>query len=175
MELIYIAAGSNLGDRRYYIETAVKKIRQLPNTKVKKVSRLIQTSPEGGPGGQGPYLNGVIEVESELFPYDLLLRLQRIEAELGRVRTVADAPRTIDLDIVMYGRMRIDERALSVPHPRALKREFVMLPLTEIAPGAAKALKTLSAGGKKEKARSVKRRMSVRRKAPSRMRKRKKA
>jgi 2-amino-4-hydroxy-6-hydroxymethyldihydropteridine diphosphokinase len=131
----------------------VKKIRQLPNTKVKKVSRLIQTSPEGGPEGQGPYLNGVIEVESELFPYDLLLRLQRIEAELGRVRTVANAARTIDLDIVMYGRMRIDERALSVPHPRALKREFVMLPLTEIAPAAVRTLKTLT----KPKARRKKR------------------
>jgi 2-amino-4-hydroxy-6-hydroxymethyldihydropteridine diphosphokinase len=144
MELIYIAVGSNLGDRRYYIETAVKKIRQLPNTKVNKVSRLIQTKPEGGPAGQGPYLNGVIEVESELFPYDLLLRLQKIEAELGRLRTIPDAPRTIDLDIVMYGRMRIDERALCVPHPSALKRAFVMLPLEEIAPKAARTLKTLT-------------------------------
>ena len=144
MELIYIAVGSNLGDRRYYIETAVKKIRQLPNTKVNKVSHLIQTRPEGGPKGQGPYLNGVIEVESELFPYDLLLRLQKIEAELGRVRTVADAPRTIDLDIVMYGRMRIDERALSIPHPSALKREFVMRPLAEISATAARTLKTLA-------------------------------
>jgi 2-amino-4-hydroxy-6-hydroxymethyldihydropteridine diphosphokinase len=146
MALIYIAAGSNLGDRQYYIEMAVRKLRQLPNTKVNKISRLMKSAPVSGPAGQGPYLNGVIEIESELFPYELLMRLQRIEAELGRIRTVANAPRTIDLDIVMYGEIRIDERALSVPHPSALKREFVMLPLKEISPAAARTLSTLSSG-----------------------------
>jgi len=152
MTVTYIAVGSNLGDRRHHIESAVRKIRQLPNTKVTKVSRLVESAPEGG-REQGPYLNGVIEVETDLFPYDLLVLLQRIEADLGRVRTVLNAPRTIDLDIIMYGQMRIEERALCVPHPRAAKRRFVMEPLSEISPGAAKKLKSMLIPKKKRRSR----------------------
>ncbi|MCX5708080.1 MAG: 2-amino-4-hydroxy-6-hydroxymethyldihydropteridine diphosphokinase [Candidatus Omnitrophica bacterium] len=135
----FIALGSNLGDRKYYIDTAIRKIRTLANTRVIKVSRLIETLPQGGPA-QGPYLNAVLEAATELSPYQLLFELQRIEAALGRVRVVLNGPRTIDLDILTYGDCRINEQALCIPHPRMLERDFVLIPLKEIAGGVVKKL-----------------------------------
>ncbi len=132
MVICYISVGSNLGDRRFYIESAVKKIKTLVNTRVNKVSSIIETSPQGGPP-QGPYLNAVLEIETEISPYRLLQELQRIESLLGRVRTVANAARTIDLDILTYGDVCMNEEALCIPHPRMLERDFVMIPLQEIA------------------------------------------
>ncbi|MGE5309163.1 MAG: 2-amino-4-hydroxy-6-hydroxymethyldihydropteridine diphosphokinase, partial [Deltaproteobacteria bacterium] len=121
----------------------LRRIRQLPSTRVHKVSTLIVTEPLGGPPGQGRYLNGVIEIETELFPYQLLAALQRIEFDLGRVRTVADGPRTIDLDILSYGDAVLEEEGLVIPHPRMFTRFFVTRPLEEISPGAVARLKRL--------------------------------
>lgn len=139
MVTCFIGIGSNLGDREYYIDTAIKEIKALANTRLRKLSKLIESLPRGSPL-QGPYLNGVIEIETTLLPYQLLQELQKIEVALGRVRSVKNAPRTIDLDILLYGDVQIKEESLYIPHPRMLKREFVMKPLEEIAPEAVKKL-----------------------------------
>ena len=140
MVVCYIAVGSNLGDRKFQIESAIKRMRALADTKVRKISQLIQTLPQGGPV-QGVYLNGVLEIETGLTPYQLLQGLQMIEASLGRVRTVVNGPRTIDLDILTYGDIRLNEAALCIPHPRMAERDFVMVPLEEIAPELVKKLR----------------------------------
>ena len=136
----FIGLGSNLGDRQYYIKTAIRRIRLLMATRVTKISKTIETQPEGGLP-QDRYLNCIIEIKTGLSPYELLKRLQRIEADLGRVRTIKNGPRTIDLDILLYGDIRINENSLCIPHPRMLQREFVMRPLRDIAPGVVKRLK----------------------------------
>jgi 2-amino-4-hydroxy-6-hydroxymethyldihydropteridine diphosphokinase len=141
MVICYIAIGSNLGERKFYIESAIKKIRCLTNTKVNKVSSVIESAPQGGPL-QGPYLNAVLEAVTDLSPYQLLQELQRIEAVLGRVRTIKNAARTIDLDILTYGDTVMKEEALCIPHPRMLERDFVLIPLKEIAPELVKKLVT---------------------------------
>jgi len=148
MVLCYIGIGSNLGDRQYYIDAAVRKMRMLPGTKVRKVSCSLETLPQGGPV-QGPYLNAVAEIETGLDPYHLLRELQNIETGLGRVRTVVNGPRTIDLDILTYGDTCITEEALCIPHPRILEREFVLAPLREIAPAVIAKIKKLASAKKK--------------------------
>ena len=140
MATCYIAIGSNLGDRRSFIESAIKKMRLLANTKVNKVSSIIETLPQGGPP-QGLYLNCVLAIETDLTPYQLLQELQKIESMLGRARTVLNAPRTIDLDILTYGAICMKEEALCIPHPRMLERDFVLIPLKEIAPELVKKLR----------------------------------
>ncbi len=102
---------------------------------VKEISSLTQTDPVGGPP-QGQYMNGAALVETELEAGQLLESLQTIEHELGRRRSVRWGPRTIDLDILLYGEEVIEEDALQIPHPRMHERRFVLEPLCEIAPGA---------------------------------------
>ncbi|MHC4391531.1 MAG: 2-amino-4-hydroxy-6-hydroxymethyldihydropteridine diphosphokinase [Planctomycetota bacterium] len=144
-ETAYVALGSNLGDRKSTIEQAVALIGQLPGTRVTRRSALIETEPVGGPGGQPGYLNGALELRTELGPHRLLDKLHRIEAELGRVRTVRFGARTIDLDLLLYGQRVAGPRVagpetqppgLILPHPRLHERAFVLEPLAEIAPGA---------------------------------------
>ncbi len=135
MVICYVGIGSNLGDRQQHIRQAVRKIRQVPATKVMNVSPVMESKPCGGPP-QGDYLNAVLELDTGLTPYVLLQSLQKIESELGRVRTIANGPRTIDLDILTYGEYRLDEPALCIPHPRMLERDFVVKPLRAIAPHA---------------------------------------
>jgi 2-amino-4-hydroxy-6-hydroxymethyldihydropteridine diphosphokinase len=130
----YIGIGSNLGDRHDNIQSAVKKIMMLGSTRVRKLSTIITSLPQGGPAGQGPYLNAVLEIDTQFTPYQLLQELQKVESSLGRIRTVKDAPRIIDLDILTYGDIFMNEEALSIPHPRILERDFVLIPLQEIAP-----------------------------------------
>ena len=129
----YIGLGSNLGNRQYNIEAAIRKIRGLINTRLGKVSTIIESSPQGGQA-QGNFLNCVVEVQTTLSPYELLSCLQEIEQDLGRIRKVKNEPRLIDLDILLYGSHRINEESLCIPHPRMLEREFVIHPLEEIAP-----------------------------------------
>jgi 2-amino-4-hydroxy-6-hydroxymethyldihydropteridine diphosphokinase len=133
MVLCYIGLGSNLGDRQQYINTALRKLKSLTLTKVRKVSNIVESEPQGGPA-QGPYLNAVVEIETDLGPYQLLEALQNIESGLGRIRSIINGPRTIDLDILAYGDVCMNEEALCIPHPRILEREFVIVPLQEIAP-----------------------------------------
>ena len=129
--LCYIGIGSNLGDRAKYIENAIEKLKETKGIEVKRVSNIYETEPMAGPK-QGKYLNGAIEIETALEPRELFLRLSEIEKQLGRVRTLKNAPRTIDLDILLYGDKKIDEPDLKIPHPRMQEREFVMKPLKEL-------------------------------------------
>ncbi len=130
---VWIALGSNLGDRRERIEQAVAAM-PLAGLTVERVSTLRDTDPVGGPAEQGRYLNGVAQVTTSLAPAEVLERLLRIEADLGRVRAEKDGPRTIDLDLLAYGNGICAESHLVVPHPRMQDRLFVLEPLAEIAP-----------------------------------------
>jgi 2-amino-4-hydroxy-6-hydroxymethyldihydropteridine diphosphokinase len=127
----YIGIGSNLGDRRKNIDDALQKLRLTGGIEVKRVSPIYETDPVGGPA-QPKYLNGVIEIETSLEPRGLLLTLQDIENQLGRKRAVKNGPRTIDLDILMYGSKKIDEPDLKIPHPKMNEREFVQKPLKDL-------------------------------------------
>ncbi|MEM9748121.1 MAG: 2-amino-4-hydroxy-6-hydroxymethyldihydropteridine diphosphokinase [Actinomycetota bacterium] len=125
----FVALGSNLGDREGYLRQAIESLGN-----VVAESQVYETAPVGGPDGQGPYLNMVVEVETSLDPYALLRRCQRIEAEAMRQRAVRWGPRTLDVDIVMFDDMTIDSEELTVPHPRFAERRFVLAPLSDIAP-----------------------------------------
>ncbi len=131
----YIGLGSNMGDRRANIEHALRMMDNSVGIEVKKVSTLIETEPVGGPK-QGRYLNGAAAVATSLEPDELLKRLQDIETQLGRTRQIRWGPRTIDLDILLYGETIITKENLKIPHPELHKRDFVLVPLREIAPEA---------------------------------------
>jgi 2-amino-4-hydroxy-6-hydroxymethyldihydropteridine diphosphokinase len=129
----FIALGSNLGDRRRFLDQALAALRQR-GTKVERVSSYYETAPVGGPAGQGSYLNAVAQVQSEMEPETLLQTLLAVELSLGRVRDERFGPRTIDLDLLLYGELVRDAGDLTVPHPRMHERTFVLKPLAEIAP-----------------------------------------
>jgi 2-amino-4-hydroxy-6-hydroxymethyldihydropteridine diphosphokinase len=131
MFICYLGIGSNLGSRRKNIQEAIKRISALKNTKVIKVSKIIETEALGGPP-QGKFLNAAIKVQTSLNPPTLLKQLKRIEKDLGRRKTVRFGPRTIDLDILLYGNKIINRKELKVPHPRMFERGFVMEPLRQI-------------------------------------------
>lgn len=133
IERVLIGVGSNLGDRRIYLERAWTLLEKLPQTRFMKGSSVIETDPVGGPP-QGKFLNAVWEIETTLAARELRDRLIAIETELGRRRTVPNAPREIDLDILFYGDHMIQETDLEIPHPRLHQRGFVLGPLLEIAP-----------------------------------------
>ena len=129
-EKVAIALGSNLGDRRAHLERAVE---QLPSCISHLTrSRFYETDPVGV-APQPPFLNAAVTGETTLAPRALLERLLAIEAGEGRVRPHAGAPRTLDLDLILYGDLVIDEPGLVVPHPRFRDRRFVLDPLAEIA------------------------------------------
>ena len=131
-----IAFGSNLGGRRAHLAAALEALRAEPGVTVVARSEWIETLPVGGPPGQGPYLNGAVEVETTLEPRSLLERLQDIEQHAGRDRgTGRHAARTLDLDLILYGDEQIDEPGLTVPHPRCTERVFVLQPMAQIDPG----------------------------------------
>ncbi len=133
---VAIALGSNLGQREVHMSAAVTALRELEGFRVLSVSRWIETTPVGGPPGQGDFLNGALVGETELAAQELLLALQAIEQERGRIRVEGerDGPRPLDLDLLTYGSSVIDERDLIVPHPRLAERDFVLIPLASIAP-----------------------------------------
>lgn len=133
----FIGLGSNLGERTENIKEAITRLKNTPGITLCNASSLIETEPLGGPP-QPKYLNGVIKIETDLSARMLLDRLQEIERALGRKRTIKNGPRTIDLDILLYGEEAIDEPDLKIPHPRMFEREFVMQPFLEIAPTIAK-------------------------------------
>lgn len=134
VRLAYVALGSNLGDRHRHLRGAVASLGATVGLRVVRCSSLYETAPVG-PAGQGPYLNAVVALESELAPRKLLERLWDIERASGRVRSgVHGEARTLDLDLLFYGSARIFEPDLRVPHPRLHERPFVLAPLREIAP-----------------------------------------
>ncbi len=133
MTRVFIAVGSNLGDRRSNLEEAGRLLASSPGIQFVRSSRVHETEPVGGPK-QGRYLNAVWEISTQLPAADLLGRLLAIEERLGRVRTVPNAPRTIDLDILFYGNEHIRLPGIEIPHPRLHERLFVLEPLAELVP-----------------------------------------
>lgn len=132
MPICYLGIGSNLGNRRKNIRLAVRKISALKDTKVNKLSRMIETEPIGGPANQPKFLNAAAKIQTKLTPLALLQGLKKIEKELGRINTVRYGPRTIDLDILFYGNKIINRKNLKIPHPKIFEREFVVKPLSQI-------------------------------------------
>jgi 2-amino-4-hydroxy-6-hydroxymethyldihydropteridine diphosphokinase len=132
---VFVGLGSNLGDREGMLLRAVEAVSELPETEVSRVSMLRDTEPVGIVD-QPRFLNGVVEIETELSPRELLEGLLAIERSLGRVRSGVPpgGPRTIDLDLLLYGDVRIAEPGLEVPHPRLHERRFVLEPLAELDP-----------------------------------------
>jgi 2-amino-4-hydroxy-6-hydroxymethyldihydropteridine diphosphokinase len=132
----YVGIGSNLGDRQAHVDRAIEALRQAPGIDVVAVSPLVESEPVGGPEGQGRFLNGAIALETSLEPQALLDALQRIEKEAGRRREEPWGPRTIDLDLLLYGGRVVATDRLAVPHARLRERRFVLEPLAAIAPDA---------------------------------------
>jgi len=130
--LTAIALGSNLGDRRAHLEWAVDRLRELLTNL--RVSSFIETEPVDMPGPQPPFLNGAVVGETALAPEALLGELLALERERGRERSGVRAPRTLDLDLILYGDLIVDSPALVLPHPRFAERAFVLEPLAEIGP-----------------------------------------
>jgi len=127
--------GANVGDPATQVRAGLRALAALPQTKLVGQSSLYRNPPEGGMD-QPEYVNAVARVETALGPRELLERLLEIERVHGRVREHPNAPRTLDLDIALYGDQVVDEPGLTIPHPRMAGRSFVMLPLAEIAPEA---------------------------------------
>jgi 2-amino-4-hydroxy-6-hydroxymethyldihydropteridine diphosphokinase len=143
----YIGLGANLGDAAEAIRSAIKAIACLPYTEIVKTSGIYKTAPLVSEGDGlsavelgNDYLNAVMEVQTSLTAFALLENLQKIEQAAGRKRPYPNAPRTLDLDVLLYGNASIDSTELVVPHPRMWRRAFVLVPLAEIAPGLVSSL-----------------------------------
>lgn len=133
MAIAYIALGSNQSNPEQQLLTALMALQQLPYSRLIKQSGFYQ-NPAIGPGQQADYLNAVIKLDTGLEPLALLQALQAIEDQQGRKRDIRWGARTLDLDIILYDQQAIKTEQLTLPHPRALERNFVMRPLYEIAP-----------------------------------------
>lgn len=129
----YIGLGANLGDARVAILQAIQAIADIDGLMLTRQSSLYATAPVDSSGPD--YINAVVEVRTRLKASQLLAQLQSIELLAGRQRPYRNAPRTLDLDILLFGNARIDKPDLTVPHPRMAQRAFVLMPLAEIAPG----------------------------------------
>jgi 2-amino-4-hydroxy-6-hydroxymethyldihydropteridine diphosphokinase len=127
----YLGIGSNLGDRWAHLRVALAGLAELDAGVV--VSPVYETAPVGGPAGQGPHLNCVARIDTELTPPELLVVVQRLEAETGRVRGERWGPRTLDIDILLYEGFTSDDPELVVPHPLMNERAFVLAPLEDLA------------------------------------------
>ncbi len=129
---VFIGLGSNLDDPQTQILTAIDDIKKLDNTRLIKQSSLYH-SPPMGPQDQPDYVNAVVEVETGLPPHVLLDNLQKLEQKHGRIKKRHWGERTLDLDILLYSNLMIDDERLKVPHPGLTERAFVVYPLAEIA------------------------------------------
>ena len=129
----YLGLGSNLGDREAMLRAAIAALDATPGVRVTAVSSLYETPP-WGPVPQGPYLNACVALDTTLSPRELLRLCLAIERDHGRERAVRWGPRTLDIDLLLYGDETIDEEGLMVPHPRMTERAFVLVPMAEIAP-----------------------------------------
>ncbi|RTI01625.1 2-amino-4-hydroxy-6-hydroxymethyldihydropteridine diphosphokinase [Thermus scotoductus] len=130
--LAYVGLGSNLGDRAGYLLQALSLLSRLPETRFLRLSPVYETEPVGPP--QPLYLNLVAEVDTKLPPRGFLEALLDIERSLGRERKERWGPRTIDLDLLLYGDLVLREVGLEVPHPRLHQRAFVLVPLADLVP-----------------------------------------
>jgi 2-amino-4-hydroxy-6-hydroxymethyldihydropteridine diphosphokinase len=130
----FIALGSNLGDRLSHLRAAAEALARHPAVSRIIRSRIYETPPVGGPEGQGAFLNAALQLETTLSARELLELLLAIERSRGRERTARWGPRTLDLDLLLYGSESIREPGLTVPHPRLAERNFVLAPLCNLAP-----------------------------------------
>jgi 2-amino-4-hydroxy-6-hydroxymethyldihydropteridine diphosphokinase len=135
----FIAIGANLGDREATIRAAIDALSQTPGIKVLRTSSLMENEAVGGPEGSPPFLNGAIAIATSLEPRELLALLLEIERSLGRERRRQQkwSPRTIDLDLLLYDDLVLRADDLTIPHPLMHERDFVLVPLAEIAPDVA--------------------------------------
>ncbi len=127
----FVSLGSNLGDRAAYLDAAREALAVLPATTLVAASRVYETAPQDLPD-QDAFLNQVVCLETALQPLDLLRECQRIEREHGRVRSLRFGPRTLDIDILLFQDAESDDPELTLPHPRMVKRAFVLVPLAEV-------------------------------------------
>ena len=134
MSLAYIGIGSNLQDPAAQVKSALTELTRMPGSSLLKSSSLYRTAPVGF-SDQPQFINAVASLETVLQPLELLGELQRIERQHGRQRSFKDAPRSLDLDLLLYGELVMTTPSLTVPHPRMHQRAFVLKPLLEIAPG----------------------------------------
>ena len=132
-ERAYLALGSNLGDRLAHLQFAVDALARVPGVNVVAVSRVYETAPVGGPP-QDPYLNAVVAIATDLDPPGLLRRCQEIEELAARERAERWGPRTLDVDVLLVGELRVESKDLTIPHPRMWERGFVLAPLRDVAP-----------------------------------------
>jgi 2-amino-4-hydroxy-6-hydroxymethyldihydropteridine diphosphokinase len=145
MARAFIGLGSNLGDRRAYLKDGVEGLRAAGD--VVAVSPLYETEPVGGPAGQGPYLNVVVELATSDPPRRLLERCRALEEAAGRVRSERWGPRTLDADVLLVEGSEVHEPDLTVPHPRLWERRFVLQPLADLAPDLVTKEELAAAGG----------------------------
>lgn len=129
-ELVYVGLGANLGDRGEALLQALQRMAALPQTKLRAVSSLYSSAPVDATGPD--YLNAVAVLATKQAPLDFLQALQALELQAGRERPYRNAPRTLDLDVLLWGDQRLDSPTLTVPHPRMYERAFVLLPLAEL-------------------------------------------
>ena len=131
--IAFIGLGANLGDLQLTLGRALAGLAALPHTRLLAVSSPYQSAPvdAGGPD----YLNAVAQLQTGLDPLDLLVALQALELEQGRERSYQNAPRTLDLDLLLYDELQLASPQLTLPHPRLQQRAFVLLPLLELSPG----------------------------------------
>ncbi len=132
MVAAYIGLGANLGDPAQAVRDAIAQLAKLPQTALVRQSSLYASAPIDASGDD--FINAVVQLDTGLSPQALLKALQQVELDFGRQRPFRNAPRTLDLDILLYGDRVIDEPGLHVPHPRMCARAFVLLPLLELAP-----------------------------------------
>jgi len=128
----YIGIGANLGDARATVEYAIETLRSLPQTQFKRSSSLFITAPIDSSGDD--YINAVVALKTDLDAQVLLEHLQALELACGRERPYRNAPRTLDLDLLLYGQQEINTEHLTVPHPRMTERAFVLIPLLQLDP-----------------------------------------
>ena len=132
--IAYVALGSNLNDPAAQLRSGARALGKLPGTRLVRGSSLYRSAPVGL-ADQPDFINAVCEIDTSLIAQDLMQALLKIETANGRVRDVPGGPRTLDLDLLLYGEMVCHEAGLTLPHPRLHERAFVLYPLVEIAPG----------------------------------------
>ena len=130
MTRAFLGLGSNLGERARYLSEAISSL----GDSVTAVSDVYETEPVGGPGSQDPFLNLVVELDTDLDPHELLAVCRRLESAAERVRVERWGPRTLDVDVLWMDGVTMDDEDLTIPHPRYRQRRFVLAPLSELAP-----------------------------------------
>jgi 2-amino-4-hydroxy-6-hydroxymethyldihydropteridine diphosphokinase len=129
----YLALGSNIGDRVEYLQHAVDVLAARRDTTVVAISKVYATAPVGGPE-QDEYLNAVVAIDTTCGPHELLDLAHEIEQSVNRVRTVRWGPRTLDVDVLLFDDVVLDDPNITIPHPRMWERDFVLVPLRDVAP-----------------------------------------